>query len=183
MILLTTAKVLKALKMVGELLDWPSQVEILLIGGAAGMVTGVLNPDRTTGDCDVANFAPAAATSAVELAAGQVTTKMNLPEKWFNDQARQLNVLPDGWRSRRKHIATYGKLKVYAAGRLDLLAMKVFAHRSPDRRDVKAMQITTDEIGFVRKYLNMLKVPSRKADLDQVAAAEVYLSTLEDQQQ
>ena len=178
----TASGVLKALKMVGELLDWPSQVEILLIGGAAGMVTGVLKPDRTTGDCDVADFTPLAAATAVEQAAQTVAAKLKLPPTWFSDQARQLNVLPDGWRSRRQHIATYDKLKVYAAGRLDLLAMKVFAHRFPDRLDVAEMKITRDEIVFVRKYLNMLKVPSRKADLDQLAAADAYLHLLEDQQ-
>ena len=179
---LTAAGVLKALKMVGELLDWPGQVEILLIGGAAGMVTGALKPDRTTGDCDVADYSPSGAASAVEQAAQAVAAKLKLPPKWFNDQARQLNVLPDGWRSRRQRIATYGKLTVYAASRLDLLAMKVFAHRLPDRHDIAAMHITRLEIEFVRKYLNMLKVPSRKADLDQVAAAEEYLRLLEGQQ-
>jgi hypothetical protein len=165
--------------MVGELLEWPGQVEILLIGGAAGMVTGALGRGRTTSDCDVADFAPSEASAAVEQAAQAVTTTMRLPQKWLNDQARQLNLLPDGWRSRRQHIATYGKLKVYAASRLDLLAMKVFAHRLPDRHDVEEMQITRDEIGFVRKYLTMLKVPSRKADLDQVRSAEGYLHLLE----
>lgn len=178
---LTSAGVLEALKRVGELLDWPGQVEILLIGGAAGMVAGILKPDRTTGDCDVADFAPPSASAAVEQAAQAVASKMKLPPKWFNDQIRQLNVLPDGWRSRRQHIATYGKLKVYAASRLDLLAMKVFAHRAPDRQDIAEMRITPDEVAFVRKYLNMLRVPRRKADLDQVASAEEYLRLLEGQ--
>jgi hypothetical protein len=179
---LTTANVLRALKMVGELLDWPGQVEILLVGGFAGMATGVLKPDRTTGDCDVADFAPSEAATTVERAAQTVAARMSLPEEWFSDQARQFNILPDGWRSRRRHIATYGKLTIYAVGRLDLLAMKVFAHRMPDRLDVAEMRITPDEIDFVRKYLSMLKVPSRKADLDQIAAAEKYLGLLEEQQ-
>lgn len=178
---LTASSMLKALELVGEILDWPGQVEILLIGGAAGMVTGLLKPERTTGDCDVADFAPSDAATAVEQAAKAVAAKMNLPQKWLNDQIRQLNVLPDGWRSRRQHIATFGKLKVYAAGRLDLLAMKVFAHRAPDREDIAEMRITRQEIEFTRKYLSMLKVPSRNADLDQVASAEEYLRLLEGQ--
>ena len=176
---LTAAIVLKALKMIGEELDWPGQVEILLIGGAAGMITGILRHDRTTGDCDIADFAPSDAATVVEQAAQTVAAKMKLPPTWFNDRIRQLNVLPDGWRSRRQHIATYGKLTVYAAGRLDLLAMKVFAHRAPDREDIAEMRITQDDIVFVRKYLNMLKVPSRKANLEQVASAEKYLCLLE----
>ncbi|NLW88078.1 MAG: hypothetical protein GXY38_14540 [Planctomycetes bacterium] len=178
---LTAADMLEALKMVGNLLDWPLEVEILLIGGAAGMLIGVLRPDRTTGDCDVADFAPSAAAAAVEQAAQMAATKMKLPPTWFNDQIRQLNVLPDGWRSRRQHIATYGKLKIYAACRLDLLAMKVFAHRAPDREDIAEMRITPDEVAFVRKYLNMLRTPCRKADLDQVASAQEYLRLLEGQ--
>lgn len=177
---LKTSEVLEALKLVGKSLNWNTQVEVLLIGGVAGMVTGVLKPDRTTGDCDVADLSPAEAAAAVEKAAAEVAAQLNLPEKWFNDQAGQLNVLPDGWRSRRQHVATFGKLKVYAASRLDLLAMKIFAHRAPDREDVQAMGIRPDEVEFVRRYLDMLKVPSRKADLDQVHGAEEYLDAMED---
>jgi hypothetical protein len=179
---LTAATVLQALKMVDEHLEWPGPVEILLVGGAAGMIAGILRPDRTTGDCDVADFHPATAATAVAQAAQVVSEKMRLPPGWFHDQIQQLNVLPDGWRTRRQHVATYGKLKVYAAGRRDLLAMKVFAHRAPDREDIAAMRITHGEIAFVRTYLKMLKVPSRKADLDQVASAEEYLDFLEGQQ-
>ncbi|MCE5326378.1 MAG: hypothetical protein LLG01_08160 [Planctomycetaceae bacterium] len=176
----TTTSVLKALKMVGESLDWPGQVEILLVGGVAGMATGLLQPERTTGDCDVADLAPSAAATALEKAAAQTAERMKLPPTWLNDKAGQLNVLPDGWRSRREHIATYGKLKIYAASRLDLLAMKVFAHRATDRHDIAEMRITPEEVAFVRKYLTILKVPSRKADLDQVAGAEKYLRALEE---
>lgn len=168
-----------ALRKVGDLLVWPGQVEILLVGGVAGMITGVFSPERTTCDCDIADFSPASASIAVEQASAKVAAIMKLPARWLNDQAGQLNILPDGWRSRRKHVATYGKLAVYAAGRVDLLAMKIFAHRPLDRDDIDRMKITGREIDFVRKYLKMLKVPSRRADLDQVAAAEKYLSLLE----
>lgn len=176
---LTAAGVLEALQKVGLLLDWPGRVEVLLVGGAAGMSTKLLGPSRTTKDCDIADFHPAEAAVAVERAAESVAEEMALPKDWLNDKARQLNLLPDGWRVRRKHVASFGKLEVYAASRLDLLAMKVFAHRAPDRQDLAEMRITSEEIEFVRKYLRMLRVPSRRADLDQVAAAEHYLRLVE----
>ena len=175
---MTASQMLAALNRLGDLLQWPEPVEILLIGGAAGMATGLLDPGRTTGDCDVADLSPGQAAGALEQAARQVARERSLASNWLNDRAGQLNVLPDGWRSRRCPIGTYGQLRVFAASRLDLLATNVFAHRGADRDDVAAMHIVPDEIKFVRRYLNMLRVPSRGADLDQVQQATRYLDLL-----
>ena len=73
----------------------------------------------------------------------------------------------------------FDKLIVYAAGRWDLLAMKLYANRPQDRADIGSMSVGPDDIDFLRRYLNMLKVPSRKANLDQVVAAEKLLDALE----
>jgi hypothetical protein len=175
-----TARLLKALQLLGDLLDWPREVEVLLVGGFAGVITGVLPSERTTADCDVAKLDPAEATNAVKEAAAEVARKLGLRDDWFSDQVAHLNVLPDAWRSRRRAVGRFGKLHVYAVGRLDLLAMKVFAHRRLDRMDLDHMQMSADEADFVRKYLRMLKVPSRKVDLDQVQGAERYLKELEE---
>ena len=74
----------------------------------------------------------------------------------------------DGWRGRRQYIGTWGLLTVYAAGRRDLLATKFYANRPQDREDVQAMKPTLEDCAFVRTYLTMLRVSSRRAHLDQV---------------
>lgn len=172
--------ILKALAHLGEELAWSRPIEILLIGGAAGMVTGQLASERTTVDCDVVDYAPAEAMQAVERAAARVAGEMGLPDGWLSSQARQLNILPDGWRSRRQHVGSFGQLHVYAIGRLDLLATKCYANRPQDREDIFAMQPTTGELEFVRTYLTMLRVPSRRANLDQVDAGLRLVDALQE---
>ena len=163
--------ILKALAWLGDRVEWEQPVEILLIGGAAGMITGQLAPDRTTLDCDVIDYTPAEAMQAVGIAARRVAQELGLPEGWLSSQARQLNILPDGWRNRRQHVGSFGKLRIYAVGRLDLLATKCYANRPEDREDILAMHPTGEELSFVRTYLTMLRVPSRQANLDQVESA------------
>ena len=172
--------ILKALSRLGEQIDWERPIKILLIGGAAGMITGQLAPDRTTEDCDVIDCAPAEAMQVVERAARDVAGKMGLPDGWLSSQARELNVLPDGWRNRRQQVGRFGKLHVYAIGRLDLLATKCYANRPEDREDIFAMQPTAEELGFVRTYLTMLRVPRRQANLDQVDGALHLVAALQE---
>jgi hypothetical protein len=62
----------EALAALGCHFQWHCDVEILLVGGAAGMVTGVLPPERTTVDCDVILYSPEQAWIAVEAAADEV---------------------------------------------------------------------------------------------------------------
>lgn len=174
-----TSQLLEALRAVGERLDWPGDIEILLVGGLAGVVTGVLPATRITVDCDIAILEPAEAASAVRTAADEIGRTLKLGRNWLSDQVSHLNVVPDGWRSRRQHVGHFGKLQIYAVGRLDLIAMKVLAHRDLDVEDLHQMKVTREEIGFVSRYLQMLKLPSRGADLDQIAAAEKYLRALE----
>ena len=171
--------IIEALAQVGAHIQGDEAVEILLIGGAAGMIIGELPDQRTTLDCDVIDFVPADAQDKVEKAARQVAREMGLPEGWLSSQARQLNILPDGWRQRRVHIGTFGRLHVYAIGRQDLLATKCYANRPQDREDIHAMRPRADELALVRTYLNMLRVPSREANLDQVDAALRLVTALE----
>ena len=163
--------ILKALERTGRLLDWPDPVEILLVGGAAGMTTGLFDETRNTQDCDVMCCVPSEATNAIIEAATQVAQEMSISRTWLNTQVQQLNILPDGWHTRRQKVGDFGKLHIFAAGRLDLLAMKFYANRTIDREDIVMMKPRLDELAFVQTYLNMLRVPSRQADLDQVTAA------------
>jgi len=169
---------LRALQRTGELLDWPGDVEILLIGGAAGLIAGWLPNSRTTIDCDVIRFHPQEAHQAVVDSAGQVARELDLPDAWLSDQAARLNILPDGWRSRRRPVGHWGKLHVLALSRKDYLALKVYAGRPQDRQDVVQMGISREEAEFVERYLKMLTVPSRQANLDQVRSAQTFLAAI-----
>ena len=152
---------IRALSRTGELLQANGPVEILLIGGAAGMITTVLDGSRTTADCDVLRCHPPEAMPALEQAARLAASELDLPDGWLSNQAGHLDVLPDRWRGRRKHVGTWGLLTVYAAGHRDLLATKFYANRPQDREDIQAMGPTLEDRAFVRTYLTMLRVPSR----------------------
>jgi hypothetical protein len=172
--------ILGHLKRLAELLAVDQPVEILLIGGAAGMLTGQFESTRTTADCDVINYVPAESQQAVMHAAKQVATERHLPQSWLNSQAMHLDILPDGWRGRKAHVATFGKLSVYALSRKDLLATKFYAGYVRDREDIQVMKPTPDEQAFVRNYLQMLRVPARNANPDGVQRALIYLDAMED---
>lgn len=178
---LTTPDILNYMELTAEALNWNGQdIEILLIGAAAGMLTHQLPGHRVTHDCDVINFKPTDAQNAVIEAAVRVAKKMQLPEGWLSTQAMCLDVLPDGWQARRIFIAQFGKLSIYAVSRLDFLTIKFYANRQQDRQDIVEMKPSQDELNCVRKYLNMLRLPSRRADLDQVVSAIELADAMED---
>jgi hypothetical protein len=112
-------------------------------------------------------------------AAGAIAQTKGLPENWLNSQVMQFNVLPDGWLSRRKYICRYGELLIYVASRLDMLCMKFYANRPQDREDIMEMKPSMEEMAYVRKYLEMLKLPSRLCDLDQVVSAQKLVAAME----
>ncbi len=171
---------MKCLEAVANRLEWNGPaIEILLIGGAAGMLIGQLPGHRVTQDCDVMHVQPPQAQQTVLAAAADIASEKNLPQTWLNTQAMSLNVLPDGWQSRRVLVGHFQKLSVYAVGRRDLLAMKFYANRPQDRQDIIEMHPSREEIDFIRKYLNMLRVPSRQADLDQIVSALKLVEVME----
>ncbi|MBW8016717.1 MAG: hypothetical protein FVQ82_11060 [Planctomycetes bacterium] len=173
-------EILNALKETAANLEWNGDIEILLVGGVAAMLTGQLPAERVTQDCDIINLSPKQAQKAILNSAREVARIKGLPENWLNCQAMQLDVLPDGWRSRREYICKYDQLSIYAASRLDMLCMKFYANRPQDREDIMEMKPKLEETCFVRKYLDMLKLPSRHADLDQIVTALKLIDTIEE---
>lgn len=172
--------IMRNLEGVAGCIDWDGPViEILLVGGTAGMLIGQLPPHRITQDCDIMHCSPIESQRAVLLATEKVAFEKGLPKNWLNTQAMSMNILPDGRHSRRVHIKQFEKLSVYAVSRRDLLAMKFYANRPQDRQDILEMHPNPKEIDCVRKYLNMLRVPSRQADLDQVVSALKLLDAME----
>ncbi|MCG8512066.1 MAG: hypothetical protein MI741_22855, partial [Rhodospirillales bacterium] len=69
-------QILSALSRLGEVVDWDEPVELLLIGGAAGMVTGELAAERVTADCDVIDFVPIEAAAEVGRSSRQMADEM-----------------------------------------------------------------------------------------------------------
>ena len=177
---MTTENILDNLECLGSLLPASDPVEILLLGGAAGMLTGQFAAARTTTDCDVINAVPIESQQAILTAAAEIAIQRELPKTWLNFQVMQLDILPDGWHTRKVHIATFGPLSICALSRRDLLATKFYAGHVRDREDILAMAPGSEELAFVRTYLNMLRVPARRADLDSVQRALLYLDAMED---
>jgi len=177
---LGSKEILAALEETALGIEWDGDVEILLVGGAAAMLTGQLRPERVTQDCDVMRFSPEQVQQALFDAANKVARSRGLPSGWLSSKVMQLNILPDGWESRREFIGKYGQVSIYAAGRIDLLCMKFYANRAQDRADIDNMKPTSDELNFVRRYLNMLRVPSRCANLDQVVSAFALIDAMEE---
>ena len=173
-------EILDALKETALNLDWDGEIEILLVGGVAAMLTGQLSAERVTQDCDIINLSPEQAQETILKSAREVARIKGLPENWLNCQAMQMNILPDGWLSRRQHICKYSQLSIYAASRLDWLCMKFYANRPQDREDIMEMKPALEDMSYVRKYLDMLKLPSRLADLDQIVTAQKLVDTMEE---
>lgn len=169
----------EALKATGEALEYPSEVEILIVGGAAGMLTGLLPPARTTFDCDVMVFVPAQAWHAVEQAGKRIARAMGLAPTWLNGEAGEMfrYRLPNGWEDRRRAVGRFGRLNVYAVGRADLIAMKIVAGRPQDREDLAQLRPTPAELEFVGAYLDSLV--GRGADERLIDDARVLLDSLE----
>jgi hypothetical protein len=177
--LLNTSQLEEALAKVGSRLEWPSNVEILLVGGAAGMITGVLPSHRTTNDCDVIRYDPEQARLTIESIAEDVGKELGYSRHWLNSNVQlRLDCLPDEWRERRIWVGTYGQLWVYAVSRLDLIAMKFIAHRAQDLQDLKELKVAAEDIAFVRQYLDRL--PSKGTNAEEVNEARDYLSAWED---
>lgn len=175
---MNTSAIEKGLARLGEVLRYHREVEMLLVGGAAGMVTGVLPASRTTIDCDVMVYAPPDAMADVELAAAEVARELLLPPKWLNSDVQlRLDALPVGWMSRRIAVGVFGRLRVWAASRPDLIAMKVLAGRPQDLEDLKAMKVRADDVEFVRVFLDGLAKKGTTAG--EIASARELLDALE----
>ena len=121
---------------------------------------------------------PPEAMTRVELAAREVATELELAPGWLNSKVQmRLDALPDGWEQRKISVDTYGRLRVWAASRPDLIAMKVLAGRDQDIEDLQAMRVRTDDVQFVHEYLDALADKGTKQE--QIDDAQELLASLE----
>lgn len=150
--------VVTALLAVGERLAWESpeldRVEIVVIGGAAGMLLGALAADRTTADCDVLHWDPPSAQSAVLAAALAVAEQFGLSDQWLNTGGTPWGSgLPEGWHARTREVLRSGPLIVRAIDRIDLMMLKLLAGRPQDIEDLEVLRMTTAEASLLRRHL------------------------------
>lgn len=164
----------------GEHFKSDVEVEVLIVGGAALALTGHLPPGRTTLDCDVVEYDPEDAEKAVEAAAAVAGKEFDLPETWFNSDVRwHRDSLPEGWRQRRHSVGAFGKLRIFAADRRDLIVMKLVAGRARDLQDIETL-IQEDDVRRIRECLTQLSKISAVAE--EVSEAFERLEALEPEQ-
>lgn len=173
-----TSSIESALTRLGATLPEDLHAQILLVGGAAAMLTGLLPASRTTIDCDVMHCTPEGRLREIERAAESIAADLGLPERWLNSDARlRLDALPDGWSERKVYIGSYGPLMIHAISRPDFIAMKTLAGRAQDLEDLNHLEPRPDEIAFARDYLNTLAF--KGTSQDQIDDALALLDSLE----
>ena len=145
----------EAFAALGDGLEWSGDIEIVIVGGAAAILTGLLSR-RVTSDCDVAIHSRDA-WGPIDRAARNVAREQGLSPDWLNAEFQTVaHRLPEGWRDRSHEVGRYGVISVVAIGRLDFIAMKVIAGRVEDLADLRELDMTADEAIFVRDYLETL---------------------------
>jgi hypothetical protein len=181
MVVLDDSTIRTALAKLGERLRLERDVEILLVGGAAGVLTRELPAAWTTADVDVIHYRLPQDRDAVLIAAAEVGRELSLPPGWLSeDVGLYVWTLPQDWEMRRVAIGTFGRLRVYAAGRLDLIAMKFIAHRERDLEHLVQMGVTASERKFVEGFLDSL-AHHHPEEAGRIAMARQYVKAWEPQ--
>lgn len=156
--MLNRSHMLKAFTALGDQLGPGRSIEILIVGGAAGMLTGELSGSWTTADVDLMDCHLPKDREEVLNAAHQIRALAQVPTDWLNELSGLFAwSLPSGWKERRTLVGEFGRLHVYAVGRLDLMTMKFAAHRSRDAGHLQSMNVTADELTAVILELTKLR--------------------------
>jgi hypothetical protein len=159
----------KTLAALGDELGPGHRIEIVVVGGAAGLLTGVLPSTITTADVDAIHFRPPGDVEAVLAASESVAEKLGVARGWLSvDAGIYSNALPEGWESRQVDIGRFGRLQVYALGRLDLIGTKFYAYRGGDLEHLAQMKVSPAERRFVGAYLRGLRtrLPSERSKIE-----------------
>ena len=132
-------------------------VEIFVVGGAAGVLLGLLPPAWTTADVDMIDCHLPTDREDVLAAAEDVARDLSLPGAWLSEDVGLFAwTLPRDWQSRVVETGNYGRLRVFAVSRRDLIAMKFLAHRERDLEHLEQMKVTAADLEFVRRHLDSL---------------------------
>jgi hypothetical protein len=169
-----------ALALLGNSNRLRSETEITIVGGAAGVLTGLLPALWATSDVDSIAFQLPESRDDVLEAAAEVARSHQLPADWLNDWSGLFAwTLPDGWEDRRVHVGEFGRLRVYAVGRLDLITMKFLAHRQRDIEHLDKLNVTSRDIEQVSSNLQLLQgqypLGQFPSEAGKIAMAQQYL--------
>lgn len=154
--------VLTALRDTGEALavaGFPGEVRIVLAGGVAGLLSGLLTAHRTTADCDVLHLDREDAWTQITAAARQIAQANALPPTWLNRDCQQFaHCFPLGWQDRIHDIGRFGPLHVAVVSRFDLMGSKIVSapKRPQDLTDIIQMKPTPEELKRIEAHLDRL---------------------------
>jgi len=135
-------------------------VRLYLVGGSAGLLSGLLPAARTTGDVDVSAVEPDDCWEVVSRAAARAAKELDLPETWLNDKCRIYGwSLPLGWKGRCHRVDRFGPLDVWAIDRQDFIAAKVVSapRRPQDLEDLRAVGPTAEELLFAEEHIDRIE--------------------------
>ena len=160
---LSASQLEEALRATGDRLDALGAekiVRLYVVGGSAGLLSGLLSGTRTTGDVDVTTVEPDESWGDVCRAAQEVAKELDLPETWLNNKCRMYAwCLPLGWRERCERARSFGPLEVWLLDRRDFIAAKVVSapSRPQDLEDLQAVKPTDEELEFTGEHIDRLE--------------------------
>jgi hypothetical protein len=152
---------------------------VFVVGGAAGMLAGLLRGSRTTADCDVLLAADDADWPALESAAREAARSLQLPERWLNrDSTMYAWCLPLGWTRRCERVGIFGPLEVLRLARIDLIATKIMSapRRPQDLEDLRDIRPTADELDFA--LLNIERIKAEHLDREEFPRQRAIVQVL-----
>jgi hypothetical protein len=169
----------RALSALAALLPQDKPAEMILIGGGAGMLSGLLAGDRQTVDIDVMDVTPPEIFDLCCYHAPSIAEECGISPRWFDATPHTIrHTMLDGWRERTVPVGQFGPLAVRAIARIDLISLKLLAGRERDLNDLKALRVTPEEARFI--IASLPQIIARGANPDSVesaiALARAYLA-------
>jgi hypothetical protein len=167
---LNPSQLRRALSALAALLPQDKPAEMILIGGGAGMLSGLLPDGRQTVDVDVMDVTPPEIFDLCCYHAPRIAEECGISPSWFDATPHTIrHTMLDGWRERTVPVGEFGPLRVRAIARIDLISLKLIAGRERDLNDLDALEVTAEEARFIVKSLP--QILARGANPDSVEAA------------
>ena len=172
----------RALSALAALLPQDKPAEMILIGGGAGMPSGLLPEGRQTVDVDVMDVTPAEMFDLCCYHAPRIAEECGISPRWFDATPHAIrHTMLDGWLEPTVPVGRFGPLEVRAIARIDLISLKLIAGRERDLNDLDALCVTADEARIVIESLPQILTRGAKPDsVDAaIALARAYLKRSE----
>lgn len=167
---LTAIQLRRALTALAARLPQETSAEMTLIGGGAGMLSGLLPEGRHTVDVDVMEVTPPEIFDLCCYHAPSIAEECAISPQWFDATPHTIrHTMLDGWRERTVPVGQFGPLAVRAVARIDLISLKLIAGRERDLTDLASLCVTAQEARFVAESLP--QILARGVNPDSVEAA------------